>query len=209
MKGTGEQQQTLLEWSFLSYTEGTGKCSGLDTSDATNYKVCGCKTSLMCIDSSRTKVQKQSMAVLSGWIPLPKYTDNIYPCDSCKNKGLICVYRLGEEAQCVKSTLTNDIVLLGNYPSEVLKLYCKHLYLKADHLWMNETRLGGREGNWNCRNPPQLPDICNSVWNFTVVKRMSVSTDEFGECSFDFTHLILLVSPYDTAYSQWPLYKPP
>lgn len=50
-------------------------------SEAINYKVSGRKSSLMYIDSYCTKRQKQSMAVLSGWIPLPKYLDTMHPCE--------------------------------------------------------------------------------------------------------------------------------
>ena len=43
--------------------------------------------------------------VSSGWLKI--------------NNGLICVYIPGDGTVCVKSTLTNDIVLLGNTPSLV------------------------------------------------------------------------------------------
>lgn len=36
------------------------------------------------VHSYCTKGPKQWLAVSSGWIPLPKYPDNMYPCDSWK-----------------------------------------------------------------------------------------------------------------------------
>lgn len=116
-KAAGQQKQTPLEQGLFILERGHKETvwpQHFKPSEAINYKVSGCKGLLMCIDSYCTKRQKQSLAVLSGWIPLQKYLDNMHPCDSWKNNGPICVYSPGKCTVCVKSTLTNDIVLQGN-----------------------------------------------------------------------------------------------
>lgn len=103
IKRSGKTTTKPLNTVYLSKPEGTGKQCGPDTSNrASEVHWCA-------LIATAQKGQKQSLAVWSGWIPLPKYLDT-YPCDSYKNNGLICVYTRGKGTVCVKSTLTNDIV---------------------------------------------------------------------------------------------------
>lgn len=118
---------------YLSQAEGTGKRRGFKPS---------IWSSLMCVDSSCTKGLKQSLAVMSGWIPFPKYR-YMHPCDSWKekkNNGPICVYSLGKGTVCEiyanKRYCFARKINLARFPS----VYCKRRYLKANLLWMNRTK---------------------------------------------------------------------
>lgn len=90
---------------YLSLAEGTGKRRGFKPS---------IWSSLMCVDSSCTKGLKQSLAVMSGWIPFPKYPDICILVIVGKRKKTMVqsVFTVWAKAQCVKSMLTNAIVLL-------------------------------------------------------------------------------------------------
>lgn len=81
IKGAGKQKQTPLEHSLFILAGGHREMVWPQHFKL-NYRVPWGERSLMCIDSNRTKGPKQSLYVLSGWIPLSKYLDNMYPCDT-------------------------------------------------------------------------------------------------------------------------------
>lgn len=61
------------------------------------------------------KGQKQSLAVLSAQIPLPKYPDTY--------NGLICVYRRRDPTVCVKSTLTKQCCVSRKWTLRVSRVF--------------------------------------------------------------------------------------
>lgn len=113
--------------------------------------------------------QKQSLAVLSGWIPLPKYLDT-YPCDSWKKQwSNLCLHSGRRHSVCEiyvnKRYCFCTEINLAWFPS----IHCMRRHLAANHLWMHG-RMRVR-GSWSAKmkQTPQEPEFCNSVDRFVCL----------------------------------------
>lgn len=89
----------------------------------------------MCIDGYCTKGVKTidgCFVCVNSSPKIPWYVSLWY---LEKHNGLFCVYSLGKDTVCVKSTLTNDIVLLGNWTQRGSQALPGRRHLNAVDAW--------------------------------------------------------------------------
>lgn len=116
---------------------------------------------LKCIDSYCTKGRKQSLAVMSGWIPLSKYPP-ICVLGIVENKqwSNLCLHSGRRHSVCEIYANKRYCFCSETHLAWFPCVYCKRRHLQANHSWMD---VGG--------GGPQRPDICNSAGQSTNGKK--------------------------------------